>query len=223
MNSDQLCAMIRRGGSARERANGFIQKRFFYLVRWVGVRELHLPYEEAAMAFTDAVAELDQKIYAGEAIEDVGKMLYTLTRRRGVDAVRRRTTKVKIEPLSQSNRVLDLPQWLFDVLQHSEENVQELFRHEEEAEGQGRQQRILACLQMALDSMPPKRRALLVDKLDGYDYEDLTQLHGFKTERVAHEMVSRGMESLRHALKEACQQQQAVCRDLCAWLRKKRF
>ncbi|MCS7035741.1 MAG: hypothetical protein NZM41_03675, partial [Saprospiraceae bacterium] len=197
--------------------------RFFYLVRQVGVRELRLPYEEAAMVFSDALAELDQKIYTGEAIEDVGKMLYTLTHRRGVDAVRRRTTKVKIEPLSQSNKVVDLPQWLFDALQHSEENVQELFRHEDEAERQGRRQRILACLKMALDGLPPKRRALLVDKLDGYDYEELTQLHGFKTERVAHEMVSRGMESLRHALREACQQQQDACRDLCAWLRQKRF
>ncbi len=215
--------MIRQGGSPRERANRFIQKRFFYLVRQVGVRELHLSYEEAAMAFTDALVELDQKIYAGEAIESVGKMLYTLTRRRSIDMVRRRTTKVKIEPLSQSNRMLDLPQWLFDTLQHSEEDMQELFRHEDQAEGRGRRQRILACLQMALDGMPPKRRALLVDKLDGYDYEELTQLHGFKTERVAHEMVSRGMESLRHALKEACQQQQAICHDLCAWLRRKRF
>lgn len=221
MNSDRLCAMIRRGGSARERANQILQTRFFYLVRQVGVRKLRLSYEEAAMVYADALTELDQKIYAGEVIEDVGKMLYTLTSRRGVDAVRRRTTKVKIEPLSQPSRVLDLPQWLFDTLQHSEENMEGLFQHEDETEPQQRQQAILACLKWVLEGMPPKRRALLVDKLDGYDYEELTQLHGFKNERVAHEMVSRGMESLRNALREACQQRQPVCRKLCAWMHRK--
>ena len=89
---------------------------------------------------------------------------------------------------------------------------------ENERESRQRQLRISACVLKALDLMPKKRRSLLVNKLEGYDYEELTQLHGFKTERVAHEMVSRGMASLRDALKNLCQQKESVCHDLCTWL-----
>ncbi len=199
---------------------GILQRQYFYLVRQVGVRKLRLSYEESAMIYADALAELDYKIRTGEAIEDMGKMLYTLVYRRSVDAVRKRTTKTNVEPLSQPHAVQDLPQWFFDALEHSE-IILELLEREGEAERHQCQQRIVACVKMVLDAMPPKRRALLVNKLDGYDYEELTQLHGFKTERVAHEMVSRSMESLRNALKEACLQQQPICRDLCAWLRRK--
>ncbi len=224
MNSDQLSEMIRQGGSVRERAHAFILRRYFYLVRQVGVRKLRLSYEEAAMAYSDALVELDAKLRAGEAVEDMGKMLYTLTYRRGVDMVRRRTTKSKVEPLSQPQNVSDLPHWLFEVLTHSEK-ISDLTAQEgeDEEERQTYRHRILACLKKVLDGMPPKRRALLMDKLEGYDYEELKQLHGFKTERVAHEMVSRGMESLRNALRDTCKQQQPICRELCAWLRRKRI
>lgn len=223
MTSDQLCEWIRHGGSARERAIQIIHKRFFYLVRRVGVREIRLSYEDAQMAYSDAVTELDSMVRGNVVIEDCGKMLYTLVYRRCVDIVRKRTTKTKVEPLDHGQLTLDLPQWLLDALQHSTEAMQELFEVEDASERQQRQQRILACVKMAVDGMPPKRRALLVDKLDGYDYEELTQLHGFKTEDVAREMVSRAMQSLRSALKDACLQQQPICRDLCAWLRRKQL
>ncbi|MCS6928852.1 MAG: hypothetical protein NZM43_05075 [Saprospiraceae bacterium] len=222
-NDHQLCEMIRQGGSVRERANRIIQTRYLFLVRQVGVRHLHLSYEEATMVYTDALVELDQKISCGEEFEHVGKMLYTLVYRRGVDALRRRTTKGKVEPLSQSSNVVDLPEQLFDALHYSEENIQELFQHEDETEEHERRQRILACIKMALDTLPPKRRALLINRLDGYDYEELVLLHHFKTERVAHEMVSRSMENLRQTLKEICRDQHPACCELCAWLRRKHF
>jgi len=194
MNSDRLSEMIRQGGSVRERAHGFILRRYFYLVRQVGVRKLRLSYEEAAMAYSDALVELDAKLRAGEAVEDIGKMLYTLTYRRGVDMVRRRTTKNKVEPLSQPQNVSDLPHWLFEVLTYSEK-ISDLTAQEGEYEEETYRNRILACLKKVLDGMPPKRRALLMDKLEGYDYEELKQLHGFKTERVAHEMSPEGWKA----------------------------
>ncbi len=216
MDSNQLYALIRQGGSARERAIRLIHQKFFYLVRQVGVLRLHLSYEEAAMVYADAVTELDWLIQSGEEVEDLGKMLYALTHRRGVDALRKRTTKTKVEPLSRPQQIVELPQWLSEALQQVDDN-----KEDEESEAISRQERTLLCIKMLLEAMPPKRRALLVDKLDGYDYEEIVQLHGFKNTRVAHEMVSRALESLRTAVREACQKgSHAHCRALCAQLRR---
>ena len=223
MDNDQLIRMIRQGGTPRERAGRYLQDKYFYLTRQIGVRQLRLSYDDAGMAFSDALTELDAKIRQGETFDDLGKMIYTLTHRRGVDMIRKRATKSGTEPFGNPNNTTDLPDWFLDVLQNSDADhvLSRLLGHDDENERRQRQYRIIACVQKALDEMPKKRRALLVNKLDGYDYEELTQLHGFKTERVAHEMVSRGMESLRGALKSLCQQQEPVCRDLCAWLNRK--
>lgn len=222
MNDAQLIQMIQQGGAPRERANRYLQDKFFYLIRQLGVRQLHLNYEDAHMAFTDALAKLDWKIRNGESIDDLGKMLYTLAHRRGVDIIRDRTTK-ESDPLDKPTTNTGLPDWLVDILQNldSDHVLNRLLETDDENERLQRQKRILACILKGLDQMPPKRRALLVNKLDGYDYEELKQLHGFKTERVAHEMVSRGLESLREALKTLCQQGEPICRDLCAWLNRK--
>lgn len=222
MNDDQLILMIRQGGPPRERANRYLQDKYFYLIRQVGVRKQHLSYEEAHMAFADALTKLDWKIRNNEPVDDLGKMLYTLVHHRGVDIIRKLATK-DIDPLDNPGKNTDLPDWLVDILQNSDSDhiLNRLLDTDDEHERKQRQTRILACIFKGLDQMPPKRRALLVNKLDGYDYEELKQLHGFKTERVAHEMVSRGMESLREALKALCQQGEPVCRDLCAWLSRK--
>ena len=150
-------------------------------------------------------------------------MVYTLTHRLGVDTIRKRTTKTGTDPLVNSSNTAELPDWFLDALQNSDTDhvLSRLLEHDDEDERRQRQNRITACVLKALDEMPKKRRALLVNKLDGYVYEELTELHGFKTARVAHEMVSRGMESLREALKNLCQQGEPVCRDLCAWLNRK--
>ncbi len=223
MNDDQLIQMIRQGGFPRERASRYLQDKYFYLIRLIGVRKQRLSYDDAHMAFTDALTELDWKIRQGEAIDDLGKMIYTLTHRRGVDTIRKRTTKTGTEPLSNPANTAELPDWFLDILQNFDTNhvLNRLLHSDDERERQQRQLRITACILQALDQMPKKRRALLANKLDGYDYEELKQLHGFKTERVAHEMVSRGMESLRDTLKNFCQQEEPVCRDLCAWLNRK--
>lgn len=223
MDNDQLIQMIRQGGTPRERAGRYLQNKYFYLTRQIGVRQLRLSYDDANMVFSDALAELDLKIRQGETFDDLGKMLYTLTHRRGVDMIRKRATKHTNEPFGSPANTTDLPDWFLDALQNFDADhvLSRLLRHDDENERRQRQLRILACVQLALEEMPKKRRALLGHKLEGYDYEELTQLHGFKTERVAHEMVSRGMESLRNALKNLCQQQEPVCRDLCAWLHRK--
>jgi DNA-directed RNA polymerase specialized sigma24 family protein len=223
MDNDQLIQMIRQGGTPRERAGRYLQDKYFYLTRQIGVRKLRLSYDDANMAFSDALTELDWKIRQGETFDDLGKMIYTLTHRRGVDMIRKRATKTGTEPFGNPNNTTDLPDWFLDVLQNFDTDhiLSRLLQHDDENERHQRQHRIIACVLKALDEMPKKRRALLVNKLDGYDYEELTQLHGFKTERVAHEMVSRGMESLRGALKDLCQQKEPVCRDLCAWLNRK--
>ncbi len=223
MSDDQLIRMIQQGGSPREKANRHLQDKYFYLIRQVGVRKLHLSYEEAHMAFTDALTELDWKIRQNESIEDTGKMIYTLTHRRAVDILRKQTTKTGTEPLINPAKTAELPDWFMDILQNLDHDhvLNRLLRIDDDNEKRQRQMRILACVLKALEQMPTKRRALLTNKLDGYDYEELTQLHGFKTERVAHEMVARGMESLRDALKNLCKQGEPVCRDLCAWLNRK--
>ncbi len=223
MNDDQLIRMIRQGGISRERAGRYLQDKYFYLIRQIGVRQQRLSYDDALMAFSDALTELDWKIRHGESFEELGKMVYTLTHRRGVDTIRKRTTKTGTDPLVNSSNTAELPDWFLDALQNSDTDhvLSRLLEHDDENERRQRQNRITACVLKALDEMPKKRRALLVNKLDGYDYEELTELHGFKTARVAHEMVSRGMESLREALKNLCQQGEPVCRDLCAWLNRK--
>ncbi len=222
MTNDQLIQMIRQGGLPRERASRFIQKKYFYLIRQIGVRQQRLRYDDALMAYTDALTELDWKIRQGEAIDDLGKMVYTLTHRRGVDTIRRRTTKTGTEPLINPANTVELPDWFLDVLDNLDADhiLNRLINTETASENQQRRLRISACVLLALDQQPKKRRSLLVNKLEGYDYEELTQLHGYKTERVAHEMVSRGMESLRETLLTFCQQAEPACRDLCAWLRR---
>ncbi|MEQ1743873.1 MAG: hypothetical protein ABMA02_00475 [Saprospiraceae bacterium] len=223
MNDDQLIQMIRQGGIARMRAGDYLQDKYFYLVRQIGVRQQRLSYDDAQSAFSDALTELDWKIRNGETFEELGKMLYTLTHRRGVDTIRKRTTKTGTDPLGNTANTIDLPDWFLDALQDADSDhvLNRLLEHDDESDRRQRLNRITACVVMALDTMPKKRRALLVNKLDGYDYEELTELHGFKTSRVAHEMVSRGMESLREALNNLCQQGEPACRDLCAWLTRK--
>ncbi|MBK8966419.1 MAG: hypothetical protein R3D58_10230 [Saprospiraceae bacterium] len=223
MTDAQLIQMLRQGGLPRERANRFLQNKFFYLIRQLGVRQQRLSYDEAQMAFADALTELDWKVRQGDEIEDLGKMIYTLTHRRGVDTIRKRTTKTNTEPLNNPVSTSALPEWFLDALQNLDADhvLSRLMQHENEQEKHQRQLRIMACVLKALDQLPKKRRSLLVHKLDGYDYEELTQLHGFKTERVAHEMVSRGMNSLRDTLKNLCQLGEPVCQDLCSWLNRK--
>ncbi|TNE48788.1 MAG: sigma-70 family RNA polymerase sigma factor [Bacteroidetes bacterium] len=223
MDDAQLTQMIRQGGIPRERANRRLQDKFFYLIRQVGVRQQRLSYEDALSAFSDALTELDAKICQGEPIEDLGKMLYTLTHRRGVDIIRKRTTKSGTDPLNHPTAQAELAEWFLDIIQNtdSEHVFSRLSNSEMEEERSVRHKRISACVLHALEQLPRKRRSLLVNKLDGYDYEELTQIHGFKTERVAHEMVSRGMNSLRETLKTLCQQEVPVCRELCAWLNRK--
>ena len=220
MTNDELIKMIRQGGMSRERASRYLQKKYFYLIRQIGVRQQRLSYDDANMAYSDALTEIDWKIRQGDAIEDLGKMIYTLIHRRGVDTIRKRTTKTGTEPLSNPMNTVELPDWFLDVLDNLDADhiLNRLMNSENERESRQRQLRISACVLKALDEMPRKRRSLLVNKLEGYDYEELTQLHGFKTERVAHEMVSRGMSSLRDALKNLCQLEEPVCRDLCSWL-----
>lgn len=223
MNNDaQLIQMIRQGGISRERANRILQDKYFYLVRQLGVRKLHLNYDDAQMAFSDALTKLDSMVCRGDEIEDLGKMFYTLLHRRGVDIIRDRTTK-DVDPIDNAGTNTGMPDWLIDILNNLDADhvLNRLLAADDENERLQRRNRILACIFKGLDQMPPKRRALLVNKLDGYDYEELKALHGFKTERVAHEMVSRGMESLREALKTLCHQGEPICKDLCAWLNRK--
>ncbi len=118
MDNDQLIQMIRQGGTPRERAGRYLQDKYFYLVRQIGVRQLRLSYDDANMAFSDALTELDWKIRQGESFDDLGKMVYTLTHRRGVDTIRKRATKSGTEPFGKPGNTTDLPDWFLDVLQN---------------------------------------------------------------------------------------------------------
>lgn len=212
----EIITMIQAGGLDRRKARNCLFEKFFGLV--TSMKKKHRPLTEEAIivAYAEALIALDRKIFERKFRKEatLNTFFYAIFYKKCIDQLRKPPTNGNERGNQSSQQAKNAPEdseveeevyiepLPFDPPSpelNEEEKIilQEIEEEEREKSRQGYSQ-----LLEAMKQLKEKCRQLLMGLSEGYDYEELMKIHGYKSLEVTRESVSQCRKKLRKILKD---------------------